>query len=108
MGNLIYFFNMKFAAIAALVATAQAAVGAECNAETPCEETECCGTATPAEGSTAEAPLTICQTEGETEYANPDNEEETYTFACNTAEAAKDSASKLVMSATALVAAAAL
>ena len=37
---------MKFLAIAALVATSQAAVGDVCESLDGCEETECCGVAT--------------------------------------------------------------
>ena len=47
---------MKFVALAALIAVAQAEVGDECASTADCEDTECCGTAVPdtANGSTAE------------------------------------------------------
>ena len=48
---------MKFIALAALIATAKAAVGEDCSAAGSagvCEATVCCGTATPDADSTAE------------------------------------------------------
>ena len=59
---------MKFFALAALLAVSQAAVGDDCGPDGSkgvCEDTECCGTATPDEesGSTAEEPLQVCQTD---------------------------------------------
>ena len=86
---------MKFLALAALIATAQAAVGTDCAEDASvCEESECCGTATPdAENeSTAEEPIQVCQTDTETEYINAEDEEQTYTFACNSAEGGDDAA----------------
>merc|ERR1719263_93545 len=99
---------MKFAVIAALVATTQAAVGDACEGTTGCEETECCGTGVPDTENgffEGENPpnVTVCQTEGEAAYANADNEDELYTFTCNTAEAAGDAAVKLVATATAIM-----
>merc|ERR1711998_523434 len=85
--------RMKYLALAALVATAQAAVGQTCSGTTGCEETECCGTATPDEESAASEPVQVCQTDSETLYVNADDEEMTYTFACNTKEEAKESTS---------------
>ena len=102
---------MKFLALAALIATAQAAVGADCAEDASvCEESECCGTATPdAENeSTAEEPIQVCQTDTETEYINAEDEEQTYTFACNAAEgddaaAAGDMATKIAATGAALL-----
>merc|ERR1719498_211553 len=79
---------MKFATLAALVATAQAAVGQDCSADGVCEETECCGTGTPdMENGVFEAEepasVTVCQTDTEAEYVNAENEDEIYTFECN-------------------------
>ena len=57
---------MKFLTIAYLIATASAAVGEDCGPDGSngvCEDTECCGTATPDEDSTAEEPVTVCQTD---------------------------------------------
>ena len=98
---------MKFLAIAALIATTSAAVGEDCGADGTqgvCEDTECCGTATPDEDSDATDAITICQTDSLEEYANSEAETETYTFACNTAE--EGNATKLIASATLAIASA--
>ena len=98
---------MKFIALAALIATAQAAVGEDCGADGSagvCEETECCGTATPDEASIAEGPITVCQTDSMAVYVSKDDEEESYTFACDTA--AEGGAAKLFATASVAVAAA--
>ena len=97
---------MKFLAITALIATASAAVGEDCSADGSngvCEDTECCGTATPDEDSIAGEQVTVCQTDSLDAYANSENEEETYTFACNDA-AAEGGAEKLIASATLAIA----
>merc|ERR1712167_270486 len=105
--GIIYLYiknKMKFIAIAALIATAQAAVGEDCGDDGTkgvCEDTECCGTATPAEESTAEEPIKVCQTDSLTEYVNADDEEATYTFACD--KAAGSGAAKLIASALLLL-----
>ena len=88
---------MKFLALAALIATATAAVGDDCGPDGSngeCEETECCGTATPDEDSAAEEAIQVCQTEELDTYVDADDEEMTYNFACD------DSALKLLASAS--------
>ena len=79
---------MKFVLIAAIVALAKAEVGADCSVDASvCEaDVECCGTATPAEGSDATEGLTVCQTASEAVYENAEDDALTYDFACNTAE----------------------
>ena len=82
---------MKFAIIAALVATASAAVGTDCSKDgyAACEkDVECCGVATPDDGSEATDPITVCQSTDEEEYVNEKNDAETYTFKCNDPAAA--------------------
>ena len=99
---------MKFLAITALIATTYAAVGEDCGPDGTngtCEDTECCGTATPDADSIAEENATVCQTDSETVYINAEDEAMTYTFACDTA-AEEGHAAKLVASATLAVAAA--
>ena len=86
---------MKFVALAALVATAQAAVGASCDAETPCEDTECCGVAVPNadEGNESTENLQVCQTDTETEFIQETEEAENYyTFSCGIPEGSGDAA----------------
>ena len=75
--------------VALLIAFADAKVGTDCKVSPKvCEETECCGTATPKTEGAAEKPLTICQTETLDEYVNPNDDDLDYAFACNTEEGA--------------------
>ena len=90
---------MKFLALTALIAVTQAAVGEDCGPDGSngeCEDTECCGTATPDEESAATEPITVCQTDSLDAYVNADDEEETYKFACNK----EAGATKLIASVT--------
>ena len=85
---------MKFIALVALIAVVKAEVGADCSEEGSagvCDDTECCGWATPDEenGSSAEEKLMICQTDSLAEYIDASDEEATYTFACATEGAMK-------------------
>merc|ERR1712096_229481 len=89
MGKIIY-LKMKFLTLTALVAVAQASVGADCGADveadavtgSKCDETECCGVAKPSEGSSAEEDKTICQTDSLTAYVDPDDDALEYDFSC--------------------------
>ena len=79
---------MKFVMIAAIVALAKAEVGADCSVDASvCEaDVECCGTATPADGSDATESVTVCQTSSEAKFESAEDDALTYDFACNTTE----------------------
>ena len=94
---------MKFFAIAAVVATAQAAVGSKCspqaNPSTCLEGVECCGAATPSAAGQGTA-QSVCQTKTMTAWEDSDNN--VYTFSCTPYTA--EGAIKLGMSVAAVVA----
>ena len=94
---------MKFFALAAVVATAQAAVGATCSAQanpsTCLAGVECCGDATPSKAGSGTA-QTICQTKTLTAWEDKDNN--VYTFSCTPFKA--EGAIKLGMGFAAVVA----
>merc|ERR550537_912521 len=70
----------------------------------PCEEGQCCGTATPVveEGEEAGEARTVCNSADAADWADPEDEETTYAFACNDTG---DSATSLTVSAAALLSA---
>ena len=74
---------MKFIALAATVATAQAAVGVACSAQanpsTCADGVECCGDATPSVAGKGTA-QTICQTNTMTAWEDDNNN--VYKFSC--------------------------
>ena len=77
---------MKFThivALAALVNTADAAVGAPCTTLSQCASGECCGMAVPASGSAATSSVHICQWNMAMTWTDPSNSKLTYNFNCD-------------------------
>ena len=88
---------MKFAAVVALIATAQAQVCTDDDFGEVCPEGACCGYLQPAAGEATRA----CSTEDQSAAA----EESTDVFTCDAPVAAEEGASKVVLGASALIAA---
>ena len=88
---------MKFAVVAALIATAQAQACTDDDFGEVCEEGACCGYLQPAAGDATRA----CSTADQSAAA----EESADVFTCDAPVAAEEGASKVVLGASALIAA---
>ena len=90
---------MKFFALAATVAVAQAMVGMTCTGQNQCGKSECCGSATPSVAGSGKA-TSICNERTGTAWE--DSQKNAYNFSCS----AEDGAAKLGMGFAAVIASA--